>query len=204
MTSYFVTSTGTGIGKTFVTAALAYHLKIAAYKPISCGGNEDSEALMAATGQSLEETTPWRYAAPLAPSMAAPKEGKCVNLDEVVKWCKSRHGLVEGVGGIMVPINETETVLDWMKRLNWPLVVVTGSYLGTISHTLTALEVLKAAQLHVEALIISESTENNVGLNETRNELARFTKHVPQLITLPRAASWKTATMDMSWIKPAA
>ncbi|MFZ4125680.1 MAG: dethiobiotin synthase [Rickettsiales bacterium] len=201
MTHYFVTSTGTGIGKTFVTAALAHHLKIPAYKPMSCGGDEDSLALMAATGQSLEATTPWRYAAPLAPSMAAPKEGKRVNLDEVVTWCKARHGLIEGVGGIMVPLNERETVLDWMKQLNWPLILVVGSYLGSISHTLTALEVLKTAKLDVRALIISESLENNVGLHETRDALAPFAKHVPQFITLPRADSWKTAQMEMSWLR---
>lgn len=198
--SYFVTSTGTGIGKTFVTAALAYHFKIPAYKPISCGGDEDSLALMAATGQTLEETTPWRYAAPFAPSMAAPKEGKRVNLDEVVDWCNVRHGLVEAVGGIMVPLNERETVLDWMKALNWPLILVVGSYLGSISHTLTALEVLKIAKLDIAALIINESAEQNVGLHETREALAPFAKHMSQLITLPRAISWKDIQMEMSWL----
>jgi dethiobiotin synthetase len=201
MQSYFVTATGTGIGKTFVTAALAYQLKIPAYKPISCGGNEDSDILMAATGQSLEDTTPWRYAAPLAPSMAAPKEGKRVNLDEVASWCQSRSGLVEGVGGIMVPLNEQKTVLDWIKMLDWPLILVTGSYLGSISHTLTALEVLKTAKLNVQALIVSESLENNVGLSETYDTLAQFAAHVPNIITLPRAISWQTAQMETAWIQ---
>lgn len=200
MTTYFVTSTGTGIGKTFVTAALAHKLKIPAYKPISCGGTEDSDTLIAATGQSMTETTPWQYAAPLAPSMAAPKEDKRVDIAELVTWCKARQGLFEGVGGIMVPLNEKETVLDWMKALNVPLILVTGSYLGTISHSLTALEVLKTNKLHVEALIISESAENNVGLDETRKELARFAPHVPNILTVPRAASWQTAKVDTSWI----
>lgn len=200
MQSYFVTSTGTGIGKTFVTAAMAHQLKISAYKPISCGGTEDSDTLIAATGQSMADTTPWHYAAPLAPSMAAPKEGKRVDVDELVTWCKDREGLFEGVGGIMVPLNEKETVLDWMKALGLPLILVTGSYLGTISHTLTALEVLKANKLNVAALIISESIENNVGLDETKSALAQFASHVPNIITVPRAASWQTAKVDTSWM----
>lgn len=200
MTSYFVTSTGTGIGKTFVTAALAHQWKIPAYKPISCGGDEDSHALMAATGQTLADTTPWRYAAPLAPSMAAAKEGKQVHLAELVAWCKARHGLIEGVGGVMVPLNERETVLDWMKALGWPVILVTGSYLGTISHTLTALELLKAHKVEVAALLISESVEQPVGLDETKAELARFAPYVPHIITVPRASSWQQAEMDTSWI----
>lgn len=201
MTSYFVTSSGTGIGKTFVTAALAHQHGLAAYKPISCGGTEDAETLMAATGQGLETTSPWRYAAPLTPSMAAAKEGKSVNLPGLIAWSKSRSGLIEGVGGVMAPLTEKETIVDWMKGVNWPIILVVGSYLGSLSHTLTALEVLKANKLRTEAIIISESLENNIGLRETRDALASFTKHVPHLITLPRATSWKKAEMDTAWME---
>jgi dethiobiotin synthetase len=98
----------------------------------------------------------------------------------------SRDGtlFIEGVGGVMVPLDGRHTVLDWMVALGLPLIVVTGSYLGTISHTLTALEVVARARLKVAALVLNDSGDGAVPLDETATTLRRFTG-VPT-ITLPR------------------
>ena len=94
--------------------------------------------------------------------------------------------LIEGVGGIMVPLDEKHTVLDWMRALDVPIVLVAGSYLGTISHTLSALDVLKHHHRDVRAIVVSESEESPVALDETVASIARFAKPV-EVIALPRA-----------------
>jgi dethiobiotin synthetase len=205
MSSYFVTATGTDIGKTFVTAGLIRHLRNAgdavdAFKPIVSGFDMATAALSdpgvllgamdeVVTPESLDRLSPWRFAAPLSPDMAAAREGQSLDFDAIVSNCKKRMAqsegtlFIEGVGGVMVPLDETHTVLDWMKALDLPLIVVTGSYLGTISHTLTAMECLSG--LTVKALVINDSSDGAVPLDETKVALARFLPDVT-LAVIPR------------------
>lgn len=164
MGALFVTSTGTGIGKTFVTAALVKHFRaqgrtVDAFKPVLSGfdpGNvegSDTGILLGALGKALiqeefDRITPWRFAAPLSPDMAAAREDRHIDFDALVDFSRAAMQsaetvLIEGVGGIMVPLDDKYTVLDWMRALDVPIVLVAGSYLGTISHTLSALDVLK-------------------------------------------------------------
>ncbi|HEV2649731.1 MAG TPA: dethiobiotin synthase [Rhizomicrobium sp.] len=206
MSAYFVTSTGTDIGKTFVTAGLIRAFrdagrKVSALKPIVSGFNiatsalSDPGVLLGAldepiTVEALARLSPWQFAAPLSPDMAAAREGKSVPFDEIVALCRDAIAtetgtlFIEGVGGVMVPLDDRRTVLDWMAALRLPLIVVAGGYLGTISHTLTALDVLARAKLDVAALVINDSGDGAVPLDETAATLGRFTS-VPIAI-LPR------------------
>ena len=93
--------------------------------------------------------------------------------------------LIEGVGGIMVPLDDRHTVLDWMAALRIPLVLVAGSYLGTISHTLTCLDVLQRRELDVAAVVVSETAGSTVALDETVASIARFAGPLP-VVGLPR------------------
>jgi dethiobiotin synthetase len=206
MTAYFVTATGTDIGKTFVTAGLIRALRgagrsVEALKPVVSGFDvatsalSDPGVLLEALGEkltpeALERISPWRFAAPLSPDMAAAREERFIEFDALVQLCqdavRASTGtlFVEGVGGVMVPLDARRTVLDWMRALNLPLIVVTGSYLGTISHTLTALEVIARARLKVAALVINDSGDGAVPMEETVATLRRFAG-VPTA-TLPR------------------
>jgi dethiobiotin synthetase len=207
MTAYFVTSTGTDIGKTFVTAGLMRHLRntgeaVDAFKPVVSGFDiataalSDPGVLLGAldevvTSQTLARISPWRFAAPLSPDMAAAREGQSLDFNAIVSVCRKRVAqsegtlFIEGVGGVMVPLDETHTVLDWMKALDLPLILVTGSYLGTISHTLTAMDCLSRKGLTVKALVINDSGDGAVPLDETKAALARFLPDVT-LAVLPR------------------
>jgi len=207
MTAYFVTSTGTDIGKTFVTAGLIRHLrhageKVDALKPVVSGFDivtaalSDPGVLLGAmeevvTTQTLARISPWRYAAPLSPDMAAALEGQSLDFDAIVALCKERIAqtegtlFIEGVGGVMVPLDETRTVLDWMAALDLPVIVVAGSYLGTISHTLTALDVLARKGLAVKMLVINDSGDGAVPMDETVAAIHRFAPAVT-IGTLPR------------------
>ena len=81
--------------------------------------------------------------------------------------------LIEGIGGAMVPLNERHTVLDWIAELGAPALVVTGSYLGTISHTLTTLAAIRGRGVPIAGLVISESAESPVALTETAETISR-------------------------------
>jgi dethiobiotin synthetase len=141
--------------------------------------------------ENVSRLSPWLFSAALSPDMAAAREGKAIDFERLISFCRgaavSNAGtlLIEGVGGVMVPLDGTHTVLDWMKALELPAIVVAGTYLGTISHTLTALDVLARANLRVAALVLNDSGNNPVPVEETMATLARFTK-VP-MVTVPRA-----------------
>jgi dethiobiotin synthetase len=207
MTAVFVTATGTDIGKTFVTAGLIRHFRAAgrvadAIKPLVSGfdpaawQDSDPAALLAALErpqviEELERISPWRFTAPLSPHMAARQEGRAIGYQEVVDFCRramaARRGvlLIEGVGGIMVPLDDRHTVLDWMTLLRIPIVLVAGTYVGTMSHTLTALEVLVRRNLDVAAVVISESEASAASLADTVATVERFAASI-DVVGLPR------------------
>jgi dethiobiotin synthetase len=207
MAAYFVTSTGTDIGKTFVTAGLIRYLREAghaaeALKPVVSGYDpsvvetSDPAVLLAALGRpvsadEVERIAPWRFRAPLSPDLAAAREGRSIEFDELIAFsraavdCANGMLFIEGVGGIMVPIDPERTVLDWMAAIGIPVLLVVGGYLGTISHTLTALDVLATRHLKIAAIVVSESERNPVELDDTVASIARF-GHGAGVVGLPR------------------
>ncbi len=207
MPAHFVTATGTDIGKTFVSACLLRHWRGAglvpdAFKPLVSGidpddpAGSDPAALIEAMGldqtaDTLDRVSPWRFAAPLAPNMAARKEGRLVPYTAILSACRRRVAetkgplLVEGVGGVMAPVDDGRTVLDWMAELGLPVILVAGTYLGTISHILTAHAVLRARGLRVAALVLSQTPGGTVPPDDTMAALAPFLDGLP-VLTLPR------------------
>lgn len=207
MTRLFVTATGTGVGKTFVTAALAAAARragcsVRALKPLVSGfdpadwSKSDPAILLAAQGlppAALDRVAPWRFVAPLSPDMAAARECRLIELGALVQFCRAALAgpeevvLIEGVGGVMVPLDEGHTVLDWIRALDIPVLLVAGSYLGTISHTLTALHALAGSA--VRAVVIDETPSSTVPLDETARTIERFAAGVPVLtLRAPPAA----------------
>jgi dethiobiotin synthetase len=96
--------------------------------------------------------------------------------------------LIEGIGGVMVPLDERHTVLDWMAALNIPVLLVTGNYLGTLSHTLTALDALRRRGLGLKALVVNATPDATVPLSDTIATLHRFAGSVP-ITALPRGGT---------------
>ena len=193
---YFITSTGTGIGKTYVTSALirlarSQNRTVAAFKPVISGFDKreiaasDSGEILAALAEAPSDeaaarVSPWRFVAPLAPNMAARAEGRTVDCDALFAFSRKalRENtdvvLIEGVGGVMVPLNDERTVLDWIVASGAPVVLVVGDYLGTISHTLTAVEVLRSRSVEIAAIVVSEGEGASVPFAETLAEIARW------------------------------
>ncbi len=197
MAAFFVTGSGTDIGKTFVTAGLARALKargriVDALKPVVSGYNPDNpagsdpalllEALgRPATEENLARMAPWRFRAPLSPDMAASVEGRAIDMAALTAHCRAVVAaakdalLIEGAGGVMVPFNAQATQLDLMSALDIPLIFVAGSYLGAIGHALTGLDTLKCRGLELRALIVNETPGSTVDLMATCASLENFT-----------------------------
>ena len=209
MPAVFITATGTDIGKTFVAAGLIRHFRaagrpVSAIKPVVSGFDpqawqeSDPAALLAALGRPLaldevEGISPWRFTAPVSPHMAARHEGRAIAFQEVIEFCRrsmpGRPGvlMIEGIGGIMVPLDDRHTVLDWMSVLRIPIILVAGSYVGTVSHTLTALEVLARRNLDVAAVVVSESGGSAASLADTVATVQHFVGSI-DVVALPRLA----------------
>ena len=158
MSALFVTGAGTEIGKTFIVTGLVRRLRrdgraVHAIKPVVSGfrdiGEGDTAEILGALGldpgpRNIAAISPWRFAAPLSPDMAAAREGRAIDFDALVRFSREaqyetgneaggeegRDLLIEGIGGVMVPLTATETVLDWITALGFPTLLVAGSYLG--------------------------------------------------------------------------
>jgi dethiobiotin synthetase len=194
--SYFIASPSTDSGKTFVTALLVRALrargsKVCALKPVISGYEEgegsDTAQLMAAmsaaldarlpqmqTTLSVEDVSPWRFALPVSPHVAAEAEGRSLSAAEVGRWCTDQEKdffdfvssdlpsaggcfLVEGAGGVMSPISYSETMCDITAAIGCPVILVVGTELGSLSHALTAIEVLRMRHIPIEALIVNQT-----------------------------------------------
>jgi dethiobiotin synthetase len=174
---------------------------VEAIKPI-VSGYDPAQAAASDTGilisamalpfspESIDRISPWRFRAALSPDLAARQEERAIDVDAVVAFCQNAISqrsdilLIEGVGGIMVPLDGHRTVLDVMMALQLPLILVTGSYRGAISHTLTALDSLFRRDMNVLATIVSETAGSPLPLDDVVSSIARFTAPV---IGVPRS-----------------
>jgi dethiobiotin synthetase len=207
MTAMFVTATGTDVGKTFLVRGMIRQLRarglaVDALKPIITGYDpqtahlSDTGRLLATLGRALtprqiNQVSPFRLREPLSPDHAARIEGRPIDFKALNTFCRtaiSRHKgalLIEGIGGIMVPLDDSHTVLDWMIEIDVPAIVVTGSYVGALSHTLTALDVLDRNGIKVAATVVSETPGSAATLADTADTIRRFTDNV-EIFALPR------------------
>src|SRR5262249_4590112 len=207
MTALFVTATGTDIGKTFVTAGLIRHIRaaggsVAAIKPVVSGFDPDDwqgsdpAVLLAAQGRplTLEEVdgaSPWWSRARPAPPAAPHGEARAAGSGGGVAFSRRAMAaprgvlLAEGIGGVMVPPDDRHSVLDLMSMLRIPIILVAGSYVGTLSHTLTALEVVARRNLDIAAVVVSESEGSAASLDDTVATLQVFAEQL-EVVGIPR------------------
>ncbi len=221
--AYFITATGTEIGKTFVTSlllrlaqrdsrsALALKPVISGYDPETPDTSDTAHLLQAmerpVTADAIATLSPWRFTAPLSPHRAAELEGRTLDVEVLTEWCQAQLSatpnslhLIEGAGGIMAPLTYTATMLDWMRALNLPVILITSDYLGTLSHTLSALHCLRQSGIELAATIInaSETPASPDILPATLQSLSPYPE--APIVTLPRfsmeeATLWQNDTL---------
>lgn len=212
----FVSGAHTDVGKTWAACALlraarAKGLSVEAVKPVVSGfdpadwSESDPGRLLAAMGRdltpaALDAISPLRFDAALSPPMAARLEGRDLRLAELVAACRrglesqADYLLVEGAGGVMSPMSEDATCLDLIRELALPTVLVGGSYLGGISHTLTAIETLRAKGLAIEAVVVSQSGDLEApDFAQSVESIASFAGEV-RIVAAPRGdEAWAAA-----------
>jgi dethiobiotin synthetase len=160
----FITGTGTDVGKTIISAIMAAGLNSSYWKPVQCGldGQTDSEIVRELTGFPSDYFLPetYRLTQPLSPHASAQIDNKTIDINNFVLPSKSGNGklIVEGAGGIMVPLNKEHYMLDLMKMMNFPIVLVASSGLGTINHTLLSIDVLRRNNLELLGVVMNGPT----------------------------------------------
>lgn len=181
---YFVSGIGTNVGKTFVSAGLMLATQAQYFKPVQTGAPEDLDraTIQDLTGlpdaRFLPEVKAFR--APLSPHRAARLEGQEIRVGDIPFPSVEGPLVVEGAGGLLVPLNSSETMLDLMLSFGLPVVLVSTDYLGSINHTLLSLRCLKQEGIEVAGLVFTgRAFEDNA------EAIAQFAGNVPIWPRLP-------------------
>jgi len=165
MKRYFITGIGTNIGKTVVSAILTELLEADYWKPIQAGDLDSSDSLKVKTLISNQKTTihpeAYRLNQPMSPHAAAKLDKVTIDLDNIILPETQNNLIIEGAGGLMVPLNDKELIIDLIQKLDAEVILVSQNYLGSINHTLLSLEVLKSKNINVLGIIFNgkENTE---------------------------------------------
>ncbi|MFM1931826.1 MAG: hypothetical protein RL226_1129 [Bacteroidota bacterium] len=192
---YFVTGIDTNAGKTVVSAALCHVLGADYWKPVQSGDLDNTDS-MKVKALAPEDTHlfPERYqlTRPMSPHASAALDGIKIELSQLQLPSNARPLIVEGAGGIMVPLNEDQTILDLLLVWNIPTIVVTRNYLGSINHTLLSLEVLQQRGVPVAGIIVNgEGNRTSEAAIERMSGIPVLCR-IPTLETLDR---WTLATV---------
>ncbi len=159
MQGFFVTGTDTDVGKTIVSAWLVARLDACYWKPVQAGNHPetDSAIVRRLTGVSLDRILPEAYVLPepIAPHEAARRAGVVIDMQKLVPPPCDRPLVVEGAGGLMVPLNDTALVIDLATELHLPIILVARSTLGTINHTLLSLEAIRRRGLTLAGVVVN-------------------------------------------------
>ncbi len=153
----FVSGIGTGVGKTVCAAILAESLEADYWKPIQSGDleNSDSRRVSLLAPDRTVHPEAYRLTRPMSPHAAAAKDGVRIDLSGLKPPETSRPLVIEGAGGLMVPLNEECLMIDFISHLRAAVVLVSRSYLGSINHTLLSLEVLKQREIPLAGIIFN-------------------------------------------------
>jgi dethiobiotin synthase len=206
----FVTGTDTGVGKTAVSAAIMHRYRsripLRYWKPIQTGIEQDDDT---AEVERLGDCRPdelrqegTRLPHPVSPHLAARLSGTMIALRPLVDSIAAEHQsirwIVEGAGGVLVPINDAETMIDFMSLLRLPVIIVARTALGTINHTLLTIEALDRRALHVAGVVMvgDRNAENRAaierhGASVVVGEMPRFTR-----LDSADLAAWAESELD--------
>jgi dethiobiotin synthetase len=191
LSALFITGTDTGVGKTFVACALATALRargrrVAVMKPVETGVEREPEdarrlAAAAADPAPLDDVCPYRLRAPLAPAVAAGLEGVTIDVERIVALVARRAAaadvlLVEGAGGLLVPVAGRTTWADVAARARLPVLIVAANRLGAINHCALTAQVATAAGLDVRGFVLSRpSADRDASATTNAEAIATLT-----------------------------
>lgn len=201
---YFITGIGTNVGKTFSSAILTEALKADYWKPVQSGTIEgtDTQTVKALVTNKVSVFHPetFQFSAPVSPHLAAAIEGDLIQTEKIcLPETNNKHLLIEGAGGLLVPLNKNEYVIDMAKKFQAEIILVVRGYLGCINHTLLSLNYLIQHQYFIKGIILNGEFDHmvkqsimdyaNVPLIAHFPEISELTPH--QVIELSKLVNTK-------------
>lgn len=188
--TFFITGIGTGVGKTLISAILVEKLKAAYWKPVQSGDLGSSDTMYVKSLVSNKETVfypeSYQLSQPYSPHKSAAIDGITIDPEKFMLPAASGTLIIEGAGGVMVPLNDRFLMIDLIKKLNAPVILVSRNYLGSINHTLLSVNTLNQYQVPLRGIIFNgnrDSYTEDFILNYTG---AEFLGRVPEYDKIDR------------------
>lgn len=174
----FITGIGTDVGKTIVSAIVVEKLQADYWKPVQAGDLDNSDTIkvkqLISNEVSVFHREAYRLTQPYSPHKAAALDGVEIDIKKIKLPKTNNQLIIEGAGGLMVPLNDQHLMIDLIEKLNADVILVSRNYLGSINHTLLSLEALLNRGISIRAIIFNgdadEYSENVIGL-QTRHEV---------------------------------
>lgn len=195
MKKYFISGIGTDVGKTVVSAVLTEALQADYWKPVQAGdlnfGDSDRVKSLVSNSRSVFYPERYRLNTPASPHYAAELDGIDIAVSDFLIPHTDNKLLIEGAGGLMVPLNAKDSVVDLIKYFNIPVILVSRNYLGSINHTMLSIELLRSKGIEIAGIVFNgepnPASENWILHNSGCTCIARICN--------------ATATPDKKWIK---
>ena len=170
---FFITGTDTGVGKTFFSALLIKKYNFDYWKPIQTGKFIENDTFYIKQNIGIEKNRfhkpTYSFKKPLSPHLASNYEKISINMKKIKKPNSDRPLIIEGAGGILVPLNKKNLLIDLIKKFKFPVIVISKSILGTINHTLMTLEILKKNKINIFGVILNNIKNKKEGYQNAKS-----------------------------------
>jgi dethiobiotin synthetase len=188
----FITGIGTGIGKTIVSAILTEKLKADYWKPVQSGDLNDSDTLrvksLISNSKTIFHPETYRLTQPFSPHKSAAIDGVSIERDKFITPKTDNQLLIEGAGGLMVPLNDDFLMIDLIKHLNAEVILVSQNYLGSINHTLLSIVALKQYNIPITGIIFNGKPDMDSESYILKHTGIKLLGHIPEYTSIDKKA----------------
>ena len=159
MRKYFITGIGTEVGKTIASAIITQALKADYWKPIQAGELDTSDTMkvqsLVSNEKSKFHTERYRLNEPMSPHASAKKDNITIDINQIDTPKTNNHLIIEGAGGLLVPLNNKDTILNLIKKTKCEVILISKHYLGSINHSLMSIEILKNNNIPIKGILFN-------------------------------------------------
>ena len=191
MKKYFVTGIGTEVGKTIASAIITQALKADYWKPVQAGELDDSDRMkvenLIDNDRSKFHPEAYRLNQPMSPHAAAERDGIEIDIASIKMPHTDNHLVIEGAGGLLVPLNDNETILNLIEILNCEVILVSRHYLGSINHTLMSIELLKQRNIRIKGILFNGKENKDTESIITKMSGIEFLGRIDELDNLNKS-----------------
>jgi len=195
----FVTGIGTGIGKTIISAILVEKLKADYWKPVQSGELDNCDTMkvkaLITNSTTIFHPEAYRLTEPYSPHKSAALDGIIIDPEKIITPKTSNSLIIEGAGGLMVPLNDRFLMIDLIKQLNAEVILVSQNYLGSINHTLLSVYALQQRQIPIRGIIFNGKKDNYSEELILQYTGVALLGHLPEFISID-----KKAIADSGWL----